>query len=956
MSKKVFFGILFIVSQLSLRAQDQKNRWIDSVFQTLNTHEKIGQLFMISVNAYATPESQEELSDLVRSYRPGGILITRGGPISHAHLINKLQQESFVPMLVGMDAEWGLGQSLDSVMKFQKPLLIGAAPSDLAFEVGKEIARQMNTLGVHLNFAPNAGLDLPTADYTNSLRYFSDQASRSSEKAIAFTKGLQIGGVLACAKHLPLVNKTPQTLRRDTAQFLSLHPIDSVGLSVFTALSNAGIDGILTSHLHIKPATDGSDVTQLFVSDILKNNLHFKGLIFGEIPFIQKIAGDRPDGEIEKLALEMGHDMLINPDDLGDAIRKISRAVKKDDALEARLNNAVRKILEAKYKAGLTKVPTVNTDNLVSRLQSPSAKLLKHQLAEGAVTLLSNTKKTIPISILEGKKFASISIGKEERNEFTQYLSKYANVKHYSLRQFTDTSTLKLALVKADVVVIGIFPFSSSIIQQVIPFIRKIAAKKEVILCHFGNPEEIKYLKGFPTLLAGYTDEDWIPKVAAQIIFGGMPAQGTLPLTLSDVFKEGVGDPTVALNRFSYSLPEASGIDSKTLEQINTIAREAIDSGATPGSSILVARGGKVIYEYANGWLTYENKIAVTEQTVYDLASITKVAATLQAVMFMHEKGLIDVNKKASVYLPELKTSNKKDFTIKDILTHQAGLWPFLPFWTETVKNGSLLPEYYGTQATAEYPFPVADGIFASKAMKDSLWSWIIKAKVREKIPRTVYDYRYSDMGFYILQRLAEKKLNQPLEDFVDQNFYEPLGAYTLGYLPLQRFPINQIAPTEDDKLFRKKLLIGYVHDQGAAMHGNIAGHAGIFGNANDLAKLGQMLLQKGNYGNQQFFKPETVELFIGKQYDTSRRGLGWDKPTVSDWASPTTLYASNQTFGHTGFTGTCIWVDPAFDLVFIYLSNRVHPDMTNNKLLNANIRPRIQEVIYKAIFNYCQY
>jgi beta-N-acetylhexosaminidase len=402
--------------------------------------------------------------------------------------------------------------------------------------------------------------------------------------------------------------------------------------------------------------------------------------------------------------------------------------------------------------------------------------------------------------------------------------------------------------------------------------------------------------------------------------------------------------------------PEAAGIDSKTLSKIEAIAREAIEIGATPGSHVLVAKDGKVVYEQSNGYLTYENKIPVSDQTIYDLASVTKVSATLQAVMFMHEKGLIDVNKKISVYLPELKKSNKKDFTIKDILTHQAGLWPFLPFWAETVKNGTQLPQYYSSISSQDYPFPVAENLFAHKSMKDSLWSWIIKAKVREKPARTTYNYVYSDMGFYILQHLAEKILNQPLEEFLEQNLYEPLGAHALGYLPLKKFPQDLIAPTENDILFRKKLLTGYVHDQGAAMHGGIAGHAGLFGSANDLAKLGQMLLQKGSYGGQRYYKPETVEIFTSKQYEPSRRGLGWDKPTPSDWNGPTTLLASNKTFGHTGFTGTCIWVDPEFNLVFIYLSNRVHPDMTNNKLLNANIRPRIQEVIYKAIFNYRQY
>jgi len=457
-------------------------------------------------------------------------------------------------------------------------------------------------------------------------------------------------------------------------------------------------------------------------------------------------------------------------------------------------------------------------------------------------------------------------------------------------------------------------------------------------------------------LLTGYSDTAEIQKISAEIIFGGVPAQGVLPVPISGAFEAGFGLQTSSLNRLSYTLPEAAGVDSKTLEKIETIANEAIDSCATPGSYVLVVKDGKVIYDRANGWLNYNNQLPVTENTLYDLASITKVAATLQTVMFMHEKGLIDINKKASVYLPELKKSNKKDYTLKDILTHQAGLWPFLPFWSGTIKEDKPLPEYYSSVRSSDYPFPVTEKMFASKAMKDSLWQWIIKARVQDKTARTVYGYRYSDMGFYILQHLAEKMLNQPIQDFLEQNFYEPLGASTLGYLPLQKFTAGQIAPTEDDKLFRKGLLTGYVHDQGAAMHGNIAGHAGLFGNANDLAKLGQMLLQKGNYGGYQFFKPETVEFFTTKQYETSRRGLGWDKPTISDWAGPTTLFASPLTFGHTGFTGTCIWVDPQFNLVYVYLSNRVHPDMTNNKLLNANIRPRIQEVIYQAIFNYRQY
>jgi beta-N-acetylhexosaminidase len=316
---------------------------------------------------------------------------------------------------------------------------------------------------------------------------------------------------------------------------------------------------------------------------------------------------------------------------------------------------------------------------------------------------------------------------------------------------------------------------------------------------------------------------------------------------------------------------------------------------------------------------------------------------------------LLDINKKASTYLPELKKSNKENYTLKDILTHQAGLWPFLPFWAQTMKDSQYLPEYYSTELSFKYPYLVADKLYAHVSMRDSLWNWIIKSKVREKPARTPYDYKYSDMGFYIMQHVAERILNQPIEDFLEQNLYEPLGAHTTGYLPLLRFRPNRIAPTENDKLFRKTLLVGTVHDQGAAMLGGVAGHAGLFSTANDLAKLCQMLLQEGYYGGYRYYRPETVQMFTKKQFETSKRGLGWDRPVLSDNNGVTSVYASQKTFGHTGFTGTCIWMDPEFNVVYIFLSNRVHPDMTNNKLLNANIRSRIQDVVYQSIFDYCK-
>jgi beta-N-acetylhexosaminidase len=956
MGKKIF--VLIIITNVffyqSGLCQDGKSRWVDSVFQTLNTSEKIGQLFMIPAAADASAEELEDLISKISRYQPGGILITRGGPNQIANLINLLQRNSHVPLLAGVQAEWGIGQTVDSVITFQKPLVLGAVHErDWLVRLGAEVAREMKALGLHINFAPNADIHLENIPYPQSLQYFSDRKERVAEKAIAFMKGLQQNGVMACAIH-----PATQLLQRGYAQDTTSHlpvPLDTTGLYPYKKMVEAGLKAILTAHLHTAPPDQTEPATQLFTQEILKKSIGFNGLAFADITYLEKIIGEHKEGDVEKIALELGSDVLINPDHLAATMRRISRALKANRQLTNRLNEAVKKILAAKYDAGLHQYKRINTDNLLDRLNAPEAKLLRHQLSEQAVTLIKNDTQIIPVRNLENKNWISVSIGKEEFNEFTRYLSKYARFEHYAMRLPGDSVLIKQKAASANVMVVGIFPLAANMMKAVSAMLASLAGKKEIVVVHFGDPAHISLLQKLPTLLAGYSDEWGIPKMAAQIIFGGLPAQGELPLWTT-AFEAGHRNTTETIGRFSYSLPEAVGIDSRTLSKIENIAREAIVTGATPGSHVLVAKDGKVIYEQSNGYLTYQNKIPVTEQTIYDLASVTKVTATLQAIMFLYDRGMIDINKKASVYLPELKNSNKKDCTIKDILTHQAGLWPFLPFWNSTVKNGTQLPQYYSSARSEDYPFPVADGMFAHKSMKDSLWQWIIKARMVEKPPRTTYDYRYSDMGFYILQHLAEKILNQPMEDFLDQNLYEPLGAYTLGYLPLQKFPASQIAPTENDQLFRKRLLVGYVHDQGAAMHGGIAGHAGLFGTANDLAKVGQMLLQKGKYGGYQYYRPETVELFTARQFDNSRRGLGWDKPMPGNWTSPTTPFASNKTFGHTGFTGTCIWVDPEFNLVYVYLSNRVHPDMNNNKLLNANIRPRIQEVIYKAIFDYRQY
>ncbi len=949
MLRKLLTVFLFSVLSLTGFAQEDRARWVDSVFNTLNRQKKVAQLFMVSTGTNPTEDSYDDLEELVKD-GIGGLLITHGGPVSHATLINKLQRVAPNRLLVGASAEWGLRQTLDSLDGFQKPMVVGAATSDSLVSVwAKAIARQMKTLGFHINFAPNADDEIFSGDY---LRYFNDSHERNGKRATAFVQGLQSEGVMSVAKHLPRRWSNEQPLP-DSMVVLNLDNIDMGTLRPFQELIDVNIAGISTDYLHFSIRNEQgivpASVSQAFVSEVLKKKLGFGGLVLSDARSIRQRLGKVRAGDAELLAFQTGADVIFNPVDATAGMKKIAKEARKNKLLQAQLDASVKRILAAKYDAGLNRYRPVNQDNLYRKLNDPEYRRVNEAIGTSAITVVQQRDSLLPIKFLEGATFVSIAIGRESGNPFDQSLKKYASFRTHSVQNIQDTTTLQFN--SDEVLVVSIFPHSGALEQKLKPWINRLARKGRMIVVDFAHPASLAFYPTANALIAAYTDQDGMPAAAAQVIFGALPAQGSLPLTVGS-WPEGTAQRTASLDRLSYGVPESVGVSSKVLQKIRGIMDEAIAIGATPGCQTLIAIDGKVIYEESAGWYTYDKQQPVTDETIYDLASVTKISATLQTVMFMHEHGLIDINKKASVYLPELKNSNKADFTLKDILTHQAGLWPFLPFWMQTVKGDRWMPEFYSNTPGPDYPFPVAENLYATKAMKDSLWHWIVNARIRDKSPRTPYDYRYSDMGFYILQHLAEKLLKQPIEDFLAQNLYEPLGAYTTGYLPLQRFPRERIAPTQQDTLFRKSMLVGYVHDEGAAMHGGIAGHAGLFSTANDLAKLGQMWLQKGSYGGYSFFKPETIELFSSRQFTDSRRGLGWDKPTPGDWTGPTARHASPKTFGHTGFTGTCIWVDPEFNLVFIFLSNRVQPQVSP-RLLNANIRTRIQQVIYEAIFDY---
>jgi beta-N-acetylhexosaminidase len=945
-------------------AQTSREKWVDSVFQNLSDADKIGQLFMVAISPDAQKADLEKLERKIKSDNIGGVLFTSGSLKNQVGYTRQFHAASKVPLLVGVEGTSGIGRASDSLnLRFPVMLAQGAVANDsLLSAMAIELGKAYKSLGININFInANTG----KAEATELDKFYADNRFIVADKAVSYVAGIQAQGVLAVAKDFPVhAVKVTQVQKGMPEVELS---VDSIETYPFRILFKNGLPAIMAAGTDlplfytekktaIKNLFSGSALSASFAGNWIKSNMNYHGVIFIDINELKKGSDKLGNGEGEIFAFQAGNDIQLIRQELDPALRKMKKFFKKEKEYRSQLDQTVKRILGLKYDAGLSRKPVVDDQKAFADFEKTEIKLLQKNLYRAAVTVVKNETNAIPVRALDERRFVFVAADDSVKGEIVaKKLSKYVNLTVVHTNEKKELPDLNNTFKQKHLVIAAIFPESKEeTLQAMLSTLGQPDPNREVIICDFGSPLFRNFAQFFPTIISGYSNDQEMLETIPEIIFGGRGASGILPVTYGQI-PAGTSVNTEPISRLTYSFPEEAGVDSRTLEKIGSIAKESIDIKATPGCHVLVAKDGKVIYEKSFGHLTYENQETVSDQTIYDLASVTKVTATLQAVMFMYDKGLIDINKKASYYLPELKNSNKQDYTLKDILTHQAGLWPGLPFWAQTMKEDVYLPEYYNDTLSAKYPYVVADKLYASVAMKDSLWSWIIKARVREKPPRTPYDYRYSDMGFYILKQLAERILNQPMEDFLQQNLYEPLGASSTGYQPLLRFPLRQIAPTENDKLFRKSLLIGNVHDQGAAMLGGIAGHAGLFSNANDLAKLGQMLLQEGQYGGIQYYRPEVVRLFTARQFDNSRRGLGWDKATPGDWNGPTSYYSSGKTFGHTGFTGTCIWVDPEFNLVYIFLSNRVHPDMTNNKLLSANIRSRIQDVIYEAIFNYCK-
>ncbi len=942
--------------------------WVDSIFNTLTLEQKIGQFFMLGTYSNRNETEYKTVESLLQRYHLGGLLFFQGGPVRQATLTNRYQALSKVPLLIGIDGEWGLGMRLDSTLSFPRQMTLGALhDTELIYQMGYEIGKQCKRLGIHVNFAPVADVNSNPKNPVIGTRSFGENPENVARKAQAYMKGLQHQGVLAVAKHFPGHGDTESdshftlpVVNRSKAQLLEAE------LYPFRQLIKDSLLAVLSGHLYV-PGLDSthnlpSSLSPRIIDGLLRKEMGFRGIVFTDAMNMKGVLKAGKPADVNLQALLAGNDILVTPEAIGETIAKIKEALQKGMISQDFIDQKAKRILRAKYFAGLNEYVPVTMENLQKELTTGHAVELNKQLGEAAVTVVKNDGSLLPIDD-SPRKLASLSVGDGNGTTFQQMLSRYAEVRHFNFyttnQSERDLNEMVANMAGYDAVIVAVHRIRSghknnyNIPAAALTVINRLKQQgTKMILCTFGTPYSLAVFPETEAVICAYQDDAHVQGTAAQLVFGAVTSTASLPVA-AGIYKEGSHISTPVLGRVSYGVPESVGMNGTILSRIDQVVKEAITQKAFPGCQVIIAHKGKVVFDKNYGHLRYGTEEPVTDETLYDLASITKVAATTQAVMLLYDQRAIDLDEKASFYLPELLGTNKQTFTVRDLLTHRSGLQPFYPkLWKSTLTGqGDLSPVYYRTTADSSYTLPVASGVFAKPSLQDSVWKWIIESPLHRKgMSEGKPVYVYSDLGFLVLQKIVERISGAPLDAFITYNLYEPLGLSHLTFNPLKRFPASRIAPTEDDTNFRKELLQGTVHDQMAAINGGTSGHAGLFGNAHDLVTLFQMNLWGGLYNGTQFIRPETIALFTRLHLDKAHRGLGWDKPNISSNSSYVSEVASQATYGHTGFTGNVVWVDPAKDLIYIFISNRVHPQANNNRINTLRTRRRIHDIAYEAL------
>jgi beta-N-acetylhexosaminidase len=967
---------IFLFSAISSKtfSQVQQNpkaqHWADSVFNSLNDDQRIAQLMVLRESSYTKngPVYYDSLiTDAIKKYNIGGIVLFQGGPVQQANFINYFQSISKTPLLVCIDAEWGLGMRQDSVIPLNHQMMLGAVhDTSIISAYGKLVGAQCKREGIQVNFAPVVDINNNPDNPVINDRSFGENKYKVAEYGVAYMKAMQREGVLACAKHFPGHGDVSVDSHLDLPVInKSMAQLDSLELYPFEQMFNAGVGSVMIAHLYI-PAIDNTPNTATSLSKnnvtgLLRDKLHYNGLTFTDALGMKGVAKYFPGGQIAAQSLIAGNDMLCLPEDVATSIAKIKEAIDSNKLSWDDVYAKCKKVLEYKYVYGVADVKPIDTTNLIKDLNSGSNDI-KKLVAENAITVLSKKdKQFFPLDVFNTKKdIAYVGIGIDSANTFAKRLQEDCNADAFYFNYKEDSaripSTVELIKNRYKSVVIGIHNYNRypsnnfGIGVYALALVKQIQQNNKTIIFDFGNPYALKNFCDANNLVACYEDDSITQNAAADILEGKILTKGTLPVTVCSNYKYGSG--ILPQRIMPLATPGQEGLNGlQMIHDIDSIALAGIAGNAYPGCVVLIARHGKIVFEKAYGKYNYDTPEPVNLSSIYDMASVTKICATTLGVMKLYDQGKLRLDKTLGTYLPWARKSDKKNLNIKKILLHQAGLVADVVFYKKTIDpvTKQPLPQYFQPDSSAKFSVRVAQNLYLRTDYADSMNQSVLDSKL---LPAN--KYVYSDNDFILMADVVKAISGLRIDKYVDKYFYKPMGLHSTGFNPRNRFDTNLVAPTELDNYFRYQHLHADVHDEGSAMFGGDAGHAGLFSNAENIGAILQMFLDDGTFKGKQYIKPETLKLFTAYNSSISRRGIAFDKPDKDNYTTTEahpypSRFASPLTFGHTGYTGTCIWVDPKYDLVYVFLSNRVNPVRSLN-LYKYNIRGAIEDAVYKAM------
>lgn len=978
MRKSLLFLILCIGLLHSGKAQQKpeflkfmNDSWVNEKFDKMSLDEKIGQLFIIQAYSRDTSYTQSVLSDIAQ-FRVGGVIFMEGHPSIQASLTNRFQQASATPLIIAADAEFGLAFRLDSTMRYPVQMALGAIENDtLIYQMGKEIGQQCRRIGIHLNFAPVADLNSNPKNPVIGFRSFGEDKMRAARKAQLYAQGMQDAGTLACAKHFPGHGDTDSDSHLTLPSvLLSENYIDSVSLVPFQYLIDHGIASVMTAHLQVPALEKDKQIPSSLSKDIiqkkLKEQLAFEGLVITDAMNMHAVSKRFTPGDAAVKALQAGNDLIEISPNLEKAISSVKRAIQKGQISEEEINLKCKKVLAAKRWLGLNRSEFIQQKNLIEDLNNKKYEVTRRDLLQKSITVLTNQDKLLPLMRLDTLKTATLAIGSGDETAFQQMAANYQPMEHFNIPANTPTAEVDKILKEIsnyNLILVGILgmkltaPGNYGLSEAQRQIIQKLDFGKTV-LCWFGNPYAINLVpeaEKARALIVTYQDDQLNQQLAAQGIYGAIELSGKLPVNVSEQLTINTGHIVPKIDRLAYSFPEHVGISSKLLEhKIDSLAMVGLNAKAYPGCQVLIAKNGEVIYHKCFGYYTYDSIKPVSPESIYDLASVSKISGALPALMKLHSDGKLNLDRPFSDYWTSFKGCDKETVTVREILAHQGRLVPFIPFYKELIrKNGKLQSSVFRKNPSDRFDLRVSSNLYEKREYVRHIYDEIRNTPLRKKT-----EYVYSDLGFMIFPEVIKKISGDPdYEHFLKTNFYGPLGAGTICYNPYRFFPIDQFIPTEYDDYFRKEQMQGFVHDEGASMLGGVSGNAGLFATVNDIAKLMQMYMQFGWYGGHQYISTSTMKEFQRIQYpqNDNRRGLGFDKPLIDNYKNELkdaypAVDASKNSFGHSGFTGTFVWMDPDSQLLFIYFTNRVYPSRQNSIMFDLNLRPQMHQAIYDCM------